>query len=386
MFDVAVVGAGPAGSMLARILGVKGYSVVLLEKHPCPGDEVNCSGIIGVEAFQHFDLPTDHILRVIDQLRFISPGGVSLPFQHPDPLAYAVNRARFDAAMAARAVASGAILRTGAHVDEIQINQSDVTLSVNRNQSVVKSRFVVLATGAGSRLLQQVGLSGPKKFVLGAQTECDITEAEEIEVYLGHRVAPSNFGWLIPLQKGRAKVGLICDRQAPHALRKFMESEPLRDRIRSRAKIRCSLLPLDTIHRSYGHRTIVVGEAAGQLKTITCGGIYYALLAAEIGADVLDRALQHHQSDAATLAPYEQRWRDLLEAELRIGLRLRSLFGRLSDDRINTLFEVAAKDGLMDIIREKVNFDWHRDLVNAMLRHSLVRATLRPAAYSRLLF
>jgi len=235
-------------------------------------------------------------------------------------------------------------------------------------------------------LLQQVGLSGPKKHVLGAQTECEFAGSDEVEIYLGHRIAPSNFGWLIPLQKGRAKVGLICDRQASHALRKFMDSEPLRDRILSRTKIRCSLLPLDTIHRSYAHRTIVVGEAAGQLKTITCGGIYYALLAAEIGADVLDRALQHHQSDAASLAPYEKRWRELLESELRVGLRLRSLFGRLTDDRINALFEVASQDGLMNLIREKVNFDWHRDLVNAVLRHSLVRATLRPAAYSRLLF
>ena len=73
MYDVAVIGAGPSGSMVARLLGERGYSVALLEEHAQPGDPVNCSGIIGTEAFSRYDLPSDQILRDIDTFRFIRP-------------------------------------------------------------------------------------------------------------------------------------------------------------------------------------------------------------------------------------------------------------------------------------------------------------------------
>ena len=78
MFDVAVIGAGPSGSMLSRLLADKGHSVALLEEHEQPGHPVNCSGIIGLEAFQRFDLPQLPIIREIDSFQFHSPGGSTL--------------------------------------------------------------------------------------------------------------------------------------------------------------------------------------------------------------------------------------------------------------------------------------------------------------------
>src|SRR5262249_25469215 len=151
----------------------KGYCTALIEEHEQPGDPVNCSGIIGVEAFQRFNLPLDQIIRPIDTFRFYAPGGATLQYQHPQPLAYAVNRAQFDVGMASRAVASGAMLMTGSRVTEIRSDTDGVQLIINRGDSSIRSRFVVIATGAGSKLNRQVGLETPKRYVLGAQTECE---------------------------------------------------------------------------------------------------------------------------------------------------------------------------------------------------------------------
>lgn len=387
MLDVVVIGAGPAGSMLARILGDRGYEVALIEQHAVPGDEVNCSGIIGVEAFQRYELPKEHILRSIDSFRFHAPGGATLDYVHPQPLAFAVNRARFDAAMSAKATAAGAVLKTRTRVDEVRVGREHVTISANRGACVLTSRFVVVATGAGSRLTEQIGLRPPRRYVLGAQVECEtVPLTDRVEVHLGQEIAPSNFGWVIPLDQGRAKVGLLCEEEASFALRRFMKGPVLSDRIRHQGRMRVSLLPVDLIRRSHSNRALVVGEAAGQMKTITCGGIYYALLAAEIAADVLHEALQANASGSTALAPYETRWRGLLETELRMGLRMRSLFTRMNDKTIDKLFDVAGQDGLMDLIRSTANFDWHSDLVKAVLHHTLVQAALRPVAYRRLLF
>ncbi|HSP05736.1 MAG TPA: NAD(P)/FAD-dependent oxidoreductase, partial [Acidobacteriota bacterium] len=338
MYDVVVIGAGPSGSMAARLLGENGYSVVLLEEHTQPGAPVNCSGVIGIEAFSRYDLPTDPIIRDIDTFRFYSPGGATLQYCHPEPLAYAVNRARFDTVMAARAVAAGATLMTGSRATGIHVDRDGVRLDVHRRQDQLKSRFVVIATGAGPKLTAQVGLGSPRRYVLGAQTECETIALREVEIHLGQQIAPSNFAWVIPLQSGNAKIGLISDHDAGRKLREFLDSPALEGRILSRhVPIQCSPLPLDTIPRSYADRTLVIGEAAGQIKTITCGGIYYGLLAAEIAADVLHRALSTGRSNASMLSTYEKRWRALLDKELQIGLKLRTAFERFNDSRIEAL-------------------------------------------------
>ena len=387
MFDVAIIGAGPSGSMAARLLADRGHEVVLLEEHSQPGDPVNCSGIIGVEAFQRFDLPTEPIIRGISNFCFYSPGGVKVNYRHPGFLAYAVNRASFDVKMASLAIKAGAHLKTGARVDRIQIEQNAVHLNLRGQETPVESRFVVIATGAGSRLIQQVGLKGPQKHIVGAQTECPAYVQDDVEIHFGQSIAPSNFGWVIPLQNGFAKVGLISRKDAAPALRRFLMSSSLENKIQPEScEIQTSILPLDTMPQSYTDRTIVVGEAAGQLKAITCGGIYYGMLAAEIAGDVLDQALKQNQCDAAALSLYERRWRKLLDNELKAGMHVRSAFEKFSDSKIEALFEIAYRDEFMKLIRSKANFDWHRELISVVLRHGLTRAIFQPLRYAKIAF
>lgn len=384
MFDVAVIGAGPAGSMFARLMSQKGYRVVLIEEHAQPGDPVNCSGIIGVEAFQHFDLPRENVVREISSFRFFSPGGRAFSYEHPAALAVAVNRSAFDTAMAARAIDSGSTLMTHSRVNDIKIDSSGVYVTIN-HKNILRSRFVVIATGAGSKLPKSIGLGSPQKYTLGAQTECEVEDMNDVEIHFGHRIAPSNFAWVIPLGKGRAKVGLLTDHQASRGLRDFLKSPALREKIVAEPqRLQCSLLPLDTIPRSFTDRTLVIGEAAGQIKTITCGGIYYGLLAAEIGADVLDKALQRGRWDAPFLSAYEKRWKLLLGGELKIGLRMRSFFNRLSDTSIDQLFNLAQDEEIKELIRGKANFDWHRDLVKTIFRRSIFRAALDPVGSAKI--
>jgi digeranylgeranylglycerophospholipid reductase len=384
MYDLAVIGAGPAGCLLARLIGSAGFSVVILEEHASAGEPVNCSGIIGVEAFHKFDLPQETIIRPIDSFRFFSPSGAVLEYRHIETLAFAVNRSLFDIAMADRATSAGAELRLHSRVNKVVVNRDFVELTVNRDQ-VVRSKFVAIATGAGSTLTEQLGLGPPQKYVLGAQLECETLSLNDVEIHFGRRVAPSNFAWVIPLQKGRAKIGLICQKNARSSLEKFLLQPSLRNKIVRQGKILCSLLPLETIQKSYAERTLVLGEAAGQIKTITCGGIYYGMLAAELASEVLKEAIGKNSGHASDLAAYEERWRDLLQRELELGSRVRFFFNRLSDFQINSMFDVALKDGIMKLISEKVSFDWHYELINAVFRHSLVKALFQPMTYAKLL-
>jgi flavin-dependent dehydrogenase len=236
----------------------------------------------------------------------------------------------------------------------------------------IDSRAVILATGAGVPLLHKLGWDTFPNHLLGVQTVVAF-EASSVEIYLGRRWAPEGFAWSIPLGDGTAKVGLLSDRDGPQYLRRFLERPDVASRIRGEpGPIKCSILPLGFLPRSYGDRLLVVGEAAGHVKATTCGGIYYGMLTAALAAEVLNEALDENQLGHRRLVDYETKWRNLLEDEIDVGLKLRRAFKFASDSMLDRLVSLAGKDGIAKIIQAKADFDWHRELIGEVFRHATV--------------
>ena len=139
---------------------------------------------------------------------------------------------------------------------------------------------------------------------------------------------------------------------------------------------RQKVLPLSAIARTYGNRLLVVGDAAGLVKPTTGGGIYYSLLSATLAADALIDALARGDLEAHSLAGYERRWREHLDAELSTQLSLRVLAQRMRDEDIESLFELALTDGVMPIVRRTATFNRHRQLILALFKHPPARQIL----------
>lgn len=111
--EVCVVGAGPAGSETARRLATLGHDVILLDRSPGPREHIICTGIVGREAFERLDLPREPVVDAVPRARFRSPSGVEVVYEPRKPLAYVVDRTRFDDALARRAANEGARLLRG---------------------------------------------------------------------------------------------------------------------------------------------------------------------------------------------------------------------------------------------------------------------------------
>jgi flavin-dependent dehydrogenase len=219
-------------------------------------------------------------------------------------------------------------------------------------------------------LLKKLGFDEIAEKVLGVQTELEFA-ADRVEVHLGREWAPEGFAWVVPLGSGRAKIGLLCDRDGPATLRRFLSRPEIAARVQGPlGPIRCSVLPLGFLPQSYEDRIVVVGEAAGHIKATTCGGIYYGMLTGEIAAEVLERCLSENRLDAPSLSAYETRWRALLEDEISLGLKLRRSVKLVGDWGVERLMAIARSNGVETLIRAKADFDWHRDLIHEVFRHS----------------
>ncbi len=381
MYDVTVVGGGPIGSYTARKLAEKGHSVLVAEKKARAREAVCCTGIVGTECVDAFNIEDRLILRKVNGARLFPPSGRPLFIQREEPQACVLDRAAFDINMAERAMAAGAEYSFNSRVTDISITGEGVTASVARkgNYTEVKSKVVVIASGFAPSLLQRLGLGTYGDFTVGAQVEVETSGIEDVEVYFGE-MAPGFFAWIVPTTPPLARIGLLMRRMPGMYLRRWLQKLESEGRIpASTAEPDYGAIPLRPPPRTYGERLIVVGDAAGQVKPTSGGGIYFGLLSAEIAAATLHEALEDEDLSARRLARYERGWKKKLGRELTVGYWARRIFERLGEKQIDRIFEIV-KSGNIDetMLKAKdLSFDWHSKTIIRLLRYQIIARTMR---------
>ena len=381
MYDVIVIGGGPVGSYVAYKLAGMGHKVMVLERKRRIGESVCCTGIIGQECVSSFTIDDNVILRPVNSAKLFSPSGNLLRLWREEPQAYVLDRAAFDIAMANRAQGNGAEYILDSPVSNIEVEDDRVKIAAIHQKAglSLEARGAVIATGFGSKLAERLGLGNFGDYVIGGQAEVATTEVGEVEVYLGREIAPGFFGWLVPTLPRMARVGLLSRHNPELYLRKLLASLVAQGKIVStEARLSYGGIPLKPLGRTYGERLIVVGDAAGQVKPTSGGGIYYGLLCADIAADTLRKALQRDDLSAKSLAKYEREWRRKLGRELKIGYWARKLFERLSDNQIDRIFNIIKANGIDEALLKArdLSFDWHSQAILMLLGRTVVSKAL----------
>ena len=381
MYDVAVIGGGPVGSYVAYKLAGMGYGVVVLERKEKLGERVCCTGIVSQGCVDSFAIDNNVILRQVKSARLFSPSGRLIRLWRQETQACIVDRATFDVAVATRAQDKGAEYILNSLVRDIERKDDRVNVEAIRlgERLNFEARAVVIATGFGSKLAEGLGLGKASDFVIGTQAEVETTLVDEVEVFFGQEIAPGFFAWLVPTSPQRALVGLLSRRSPELYLKKLMSALLAEGKIAStEAELSYGGIPLKPLAKTCSQRLIVVGDAAGQVKPTTGGGIYYGLLCADIAANTLHRALQNDDLSIKGLASYERQWRRKLGQELKIGYYARKFYERLSDRHIDRIFDIIKSNGIDDALlkAEDLSFDWHGKAVLRLMGHRAISKAL----------
>jgi len=280
--------------------------------------------------------------------------------------------------MAKRAQDRGVEYMLDSPVSDVAVQ--DDRVGINVKNTYYEAKAVVIASGFGSKLVEEAGLGRVDDFAVGAQAEVDTNGVDEVEVYLGKKIAPAFFAWLVPTSPKRALAGLISRSRQGFYLRRFISSLAAQGKISTpEPEISYAGIPLRGLSRTSGNRVMVVGSAAGQVKPTTGGGIYYGLLCADIAADNLHRALESDNLSARSLASYDRQWKKVLGREQRLGYWGRKFYELLSDRQIDRILDIIVNNNIDDALlqSDEVTFDWHSKAILKLIGHRALSRTIR---------
>ena len=400
-YDVIVVGAGPAGSTVAREVARRGFRVLLTEEHPQVGVPSHCTGKLSSSAAKELGIEPPGNLAELRGAIFHSPSGAQLVVERAETQAYVLDRGVFDSCLASQAVDSGATLATSTRATKVRINRTEAHVSLALKDRVEDKtcKIVVGADGVASSVARQTGLysKASKEMRLAAQKE--FTEVHSMnpgfaEVFFGRRFAPGFFAWAVPAGAARARVGLCVQPGlgvAPMScLNLLIASHPvLAPRLRGGVVAAESVHAIPTggaLRRTVGDGVLVVGDAAGQVKSTTGGGLYYGILCARMAGESLCKALEGAEGTVPSrgLEDYERHWRARLGEEISFGCRARAFMDSLSDDEVDFVFQVLRDDeSLVTLVEVLADIDYQSRVARSLMPKIAVALARRPRILSK---
>jgi len=348
-----------------------GLEVLVFEEHSLVGEPAHCTGVVSLETANLAKISNEIVLKRLTRARLQSSTGAACEIAwEAEEQILAIDRAAFDQELAIRAGEAGAVIWTGRRVSDVSIDAGGVT--VRAGDRTVRARACVLACGVSYRLPRRLGLGFPAQIAHTAQLEVDAAATDCVELHFGRRVAPSGFAWLVPVVRNgrdRLKIGVLAAGDPGACLASLLERPEISRRLAATpgGSLR-RLLPLGVIGKTYAARVLVVGDAGGFTKPTTGGGIFYGLLTAALAAETLIEGFQQGRFDDEFMSRYEARWRARLGPELRAATWFRRVMTGLNDTEIDRFVRVVAADDVQAVIRSAARFNWHRDVILALIR------------------
>ncbi len=383
MQDVLIIGAGPIGSYTAKHLAKQGFKVTVIEKRKRLGNPVCCAGIISPACANLMDIgETPVVIRRFNSANVYSPSRRVINISRSETQAVTVNRGLLDEIMAIKAEEAGAIVLYGQEVVNISIDNDSVKVQTDPGHGLtLEGKMVIVAAGFNPVLNSCLGIGRPGDFAIGAQAIVETAGTNgDLEIYLGKAFAPGFFGWFQPLNDTRALAGLLSRKNTAFHFERFFEYLRTNKFARLDGKPRFRGVSLKPLTCTCRDRLMVIGDAAGQVKPLTGGGLYYGLRAAIQAIDVVSQAFSSGDFSARSLNKYQHLWQRELLRDIKHGRFARKLFESFNDRYIDSAFRAIEKEKLAEKLAGDltIGFDDHGRVVSkAFKKPSFYRALLR---------
>jgi geranylgeranyl reductase family protein len=354
-FDVVIAGGSVAGLLCAREIARKNHKVLVIEEDHEIGTPEHCGGVVSTSAMD--DLGVIPMRATLDNkirsAMVVAPSGKSFTLDARPQQVMVLDRREFDKQIAHQAQVNGAEIRVKSSLREITKE------GVRTSDGEIKCKVVVDARGVSS--LVQKDRTGALQ---SAQYEvfADWIDKERIEVHLDQEKYPGFFAWVIPTRRDEAKIGVAGRGINPTlAIEEFLKKKGKHSTIR---KIFAPIWVKGPIKEFVTGNKITVGDAAGQAKPTTAGGIYSSGFGGILAGNSISKFLESGKEHS--LSEYQTRWNEKFGKEFEHMLLARSLLERLDNKSVDSMFD-SITPKILDEISKEGSFDFHTTSVAKIL-------------------
>ena len=359
-YDVLIAGGSVAGLTTARECSSNGNSTIVIEEDHEIGTPEHCGGMVSLSGLQKLGLMLDsnNFQNVVPMARIRSKSA-SFELSAEKQNVIVVDRRGLDKQIAKQAEDAGAQIRTRCTFKSIAKKESKYTIKTSDGE--IECKYFVDAKGLGSlKDASQNGILASAQFEVYAKW----IEGKTVEILFDSDKYPGFFMWIIPMGDGRGKIGV--------AGKGINTSVALHEFIRSKGEkysiIRKIFAPIwigGPKSQFVFDRTLIVGDAAGQTKPTTAGGIFSCGMGGVLAGQAISNAIE--KNDDTLLYEYEKSWKSMFQKEFQSMLLARKVLERLDNKAIDGIFSSLSKKAITDVSNFS-DFDFHSSALALFLK------------------
>ncbi len=375
-YDVVVVGGGPIGAVAARSAAAAGGRTLLIEKGDGSGEPMRCAGLLSRRVLPTLGASDDSVIREIHGGVIHSPSGVEISLHADAVKGVVIDRAVLNRELLTLARDAGAEVHLNTRVTSAR--PGSISLIAGGVREDVRARVIIGADGPRSIVSSSFSLSPPEEMLMASQATVvgPVRKNDEVDIFFGRAFAPTFFAWAIPAREGSTRVGLAAPlgTKTDELLSRFLESHKLGREV---GRIQ-GIIPISLAPEVVTNGVLLVGDAAGQVKPSSGGGLYTGGVCARIAGKVAAEAALSGKTAKSDLTVYELRFKQEIGAELAFGRAVRSMLGSIDDDGIDFLFNAIDQPEIRELITQYGDIDYPSRLVHALASRRDLWPALRP--------
>ena len=354
-YDVVVAGGSVAGLLSAREISSKGFSVLVIEEDYEIGTPEHCGGLVSIAGLEElgiipFRKTFDHMMEYAE---IKSPNGKSFTINSKKQKVVEISRRELDKQIAFQAQKNGTEIKVRTSFQEV------TNTGIRTNEENIDCKIFVDARGVSSLIHKdRTGILSSAQYEIYANW----IKKGKVEVIFDQEKYPGFFAWVIPSNEGKGKVGV--------AGKGINVSDTLNEILKEKgdfSTIRKIFAPIwikGPIEKFVDGKTVIIGDAAGQAKPTTAGGIYTSGMGGVYAGQAISKFLQTNK--ISDLQEYQKKWTDRFGKEFEKQLVARKVLERINNQTINKLFESITPE-ITKEISEKEDFDFHTSSIIKLL-------------------
>ena len=354
-YDVVIAGGSVAGLLCAREISSKGFSVMVLEEDYEIGTPEHCGGLVSLAGLEELGIiPYGKIFEhFIESAKIRTSDGSSFEIDSKKQKIVEISRRELDKQIAFQAQKNGTTIRVKTSFQE------KIETGVRTNKENIDCKLFVDARGVSSLVQKdRTGILSSAQYEIYAKW----IKKSKVEVIIDQEKYPGFFAWIIPSDEGRGKVGIAGKGiNVSNILEEFLEEKGDYSVIR---KIFAPIWIKGPIEDFVQEKTVIVGDAAGQAKPTTAGGIFTSGMGGVYAGQAISEFLK--SGNPKDLSEYQKKWTRRFGKEFEKQKLARRILERLDNNSINNLMH-SIKPEIIREISEKEDFDFHAGSIVKLL-------------------